>query len=54
MKFNEIKMTFFDFFKDELKVSNFDLQLIHTSKSFFYIFQSVFILRFVKRQHYEV
>ena len=54
MKFEEIKMTFFDFFKNESKVNKFDLQFIHTSKSFFYIFQNILILRFVKHQYYEV
>ena len=54
MKFEEIKIIFLDFFKDESKVNKFDLQLIYTSKSFFHIFQNVFILRLVKRQHYEV
>ena len=54
MKFEEIKMTFFNLFKDESKVSKFNLQLIHTLKSFFNIFYNVFILRLIKRSHYEI
>ena len=54
MKFEKIKMIFLDFFKDESKVSKFDFQFIHTLKNFLYIFQSVFILRFIKRQYYEI
>ena len=54
MKFEKIKMTFLNFFKDESKVDKLNLQFIHSSKNFCHIFQNVFILRFIKRQHYEV
>ena len=54
MKLEEIEMTFFDFFKDESKVGKLDLQFIHSSKNFCHIFQNILILRFVKRQHYEI
>ena len=54
MKFEEIEMILFDFFKNKSKVDKFDLQLIHSSKNFCHIFQNVLILQFVKRQHYKV
>ena len=54
MKFKEIKMIFLDFLKNKSKIGKFSLQFIYSSKNFCHIFQNVFILRFVKHQHYEV
>ena len=54
MKLEKIEMIFLNFFKNGSKVDKLDLQLIHSSKSFCYIFQNVFILRLIRRQHYEV
>ena len=54
IKFKKIEKFFFDFFKNESKIDKLEFQLIHSSKNFYYIFQNVFILRFIERQHYEV
>ena len=38
MKFKEIEMIFLNFFKDGLKIDKLNLQFIHSSQNFCYIF----------------